>query len=161
MLAVSSNHPLWQAGRQQRADALVAALPADIWGTLSCGAGSQGERWYDWACIELPYERVGEMSHWLLVRRNRSAPTERAYFRAFGPAAASLESLVRVAGQRWAIEECFADAKELVGLDQYEVRKGTAWYRHITLAMLAYAYLEVTRHQLGDGQKGGPASRSP
>ena len=84
-----------------------------------------------------------------------------AYFRAFGPASTSLETLVRVAGMRWAIEERFEDAKGLVGLDQYEVRKWTAWYRHITLVLLAYAYLQVTRRQLRDGQKGGAASCSP
>ena len=57
-----------------------------------------------------------------------------------------MEELVRVAGTRWAIEECFEEAKGQVGLDQYEVRKWDGWYRHITLAMLAHAYLAVIRH---------------
>jgi len=155
VFAVAGSHPIWHTGSQERADALIASLPDIRWGTLSCGAGSQGERWYDWACIQLLYDRVGEMQHWLLIRRGRSDPSELAYFRAYGPETISLETLVRVAGMRWAIEENFEDAKELVGLDQYEVRKWRAWYRHITLALLAYAYLEVTRRQLRDGQKGG------
>lgn len=157
VLAVASNHPIWPAGTQERADTLVSALSADNWGTLSCGTGSQGERWYDWACLQLPYATVPGMAQWLLVRRSRSDVKEVAYFRAYGPETTALETLVRVAGQRWAIEESFEDAKGLVGLDQYEVRKWTAWYRHITLALLAYAYLEVTRRQLGDGQKGEAA----
>jgi SRSO17 transposase len=95
------------------------------------------------------------MGHWLLVRRNRSDPKELAYFRAFGPAATALEELVRVAGMRWAIEESFEDAKGSVGLDHYEVRKWQAWYRHITLALLAHAYLEVTRRQATAEEKGG------
>ena len=161
VLAVASNHPLWHAGSQERADALVASLPADYWGTLSCGAGSQGERWYDWVCLALPYAVAAGMQHWLLVRRSRSDPTELAYFRAYGPETTTLETLVRVAGQRWAIEENFEDAKGLVGLDQYEVRKWTAWYRHITLALLAAAYLEVTRRKFSDEQKGGQAICSP
>jgi len=110
---------------------------------------------YDWACIQLPYDTVSGMAHWLLVRRKRSDPTELAYFRAWGPGATVPNELVRVAGLRWAIEESFKDAKGSVGLDQYEVRKWTAWYRHITLVLVAHAYLEVTRRQANIEEKGG------
>jgi SRSO17 transposase len=161
VFAVSCSAPIWHDGKQERTDTLVASLPAESWGTLSCGAGSQGERLYDWACIQLPYERASGMAHWLLARRNRSDPKEMAYFRAFGPAATALEELVRVAGMRWAIEESFEDAKGAVGLDQYEVRTWTAWYRHITLALLAHAYLEVTRRQATAEEKGGQPTSSP
>lgn len=161
VVAVSCNHPVWQAGTQHRADALVAGLPAAAWGTLSCGAGSQGERRYDWACLQLPYDTAAGLAQWLLARRSRSDPTERAYFRAYGPATTPLAELVRVAGSRWAIEEGFAAAKSLVGLDQYEVRKWTAWYRHITLALLAHAYLEVARRQLRAAAPGDPALGCP
>jgi len=96
------------------------------------------------------------MAHWLLARRSRSDPTELAYFRVFGPTTTALRELVRVAGTRWAIEESFEDAKGVVGLDHYEVRKWNAWYRHITLALLAHAYLEVTRRNANqvEGKKG-------
>lgn len=145
VLAATCNHAVWHNGKQERADALIAALPDTAWGTLSCGTGAQGERLYDWSCIRLPYVSEPEMAHWLLARRNRSDPTEVAYFRVFGPATAPLAEMVRVAGTRWAIEESFEDAKGMVGLDHYEVRKWNAWYRHITLALFAHAYLEVTR----------------
>lgn len=161
VFAVSCSSPIWHGGRQERADALVASLPPESWGTLSCGAGSQGERLYDWACIQLPAETAAGMVSWLLVRRNRSDPTELAYFRAFGPDTTTLEDLVRVAGMRWAIEESFEDAKGTVGLDQYEVRKWQAWYRHITLALLAHAYLEVTRREATAGEKGGQQTSCP
>ena len=49
-----------------------------------------------------------------------------------------------MAGSRWAVEECFQTAKNETGLDQYQVRRYDAWYRHVTLAMLAHAYLAVT-----------------
>ena len=155
VLAVSCSHRVWRDGTQERADALIASLPQETWGTLSCGAGSQGERLYDWACIQLSYVTAPGMAQWLLARRKRSDPTELAYFRAFGPEATSLDELVRVAGMRWAIEESFEEAKDKVGLDQYEVRTWTAWYRHITLALLAHAYLEVTRRQATTEEKGG------
>ncbi len=145
VLAVSCDHPLWEDGQQQRADSVVGALPPETWATLSCGEGSQGERLYDWACLQLPYDGPPGTAQWLLARRSRSDPKEIAYFRAFGRADTQLPELVRVAGMRWSIEEGLEDAKGTVGLDQYEVRKWNAGYRHITLALLAHAYLEVTR----------------
>ena len=147
VLAVSCSHMIWQAGQQQRAADLIAAVPSEAWVPLSAGAGSQGERLYDWTWIRLPYESPPQRAQWLLARRSLSDPTEVAYYRAFGPADTPLGTLVRVAGARWAIEENFEDAKEMVGLDQYEVRKWDAWYRHVTLALLAHAYLTVTRHR--------------
>jgi SRSO17 transposase len=161
VLAVSANHPLWQDGERCRADTLVTDLPATAWATHSAGAGSQGERLYDWAMIRLTDDTPRARAHWLLARRSRHDPTEYAYYRAFGPTATAIEEVARVAGMRWAIEVCFEDAKEGVGLDQYEVRKWTPWYRHITLAMMAHAYLDITRRLAADGQKGGPSACFP
>ena len=154
VLAVSAHHPLWLAGRQERADRFIAALPAEAWAPLSAGTGSQGARLYDWTCIQLPYESAVGTAHWLLARRSLSDPTALAYYRVFAPADTPVADMVRVAGLRWAIEASFEDAKGAVGLDHYEVRKWTAWYRHITLALLAHAYLEVTRHHAETGKKG-------
>ena len=61
------------------------------------------------------------------------------------PAATPLRELIRVAGARWAIEECFQTAKNEAGLDHYQVRTWRAWYAHMTLAMLALAHLAATR----------------
>jgi SRSO17 transposase len=160
VLAVSCNHAVWDKGKQERVDTLIASLPSEAWGTLSAGDGSQGERLYDWACIQLPYQDAPGMTTWLLVRRSLSDPNDRAYFRAWGPTETPLTDLVRAAGMRWGIEESFEDAKGAVGLDQYEVRKWNAWYRHITLSLLAHAYLEVTRRAANEGQKGGPSTSS-
>jgi SRSO17 transposase len=162
VLAVPGGHPVWQAGTQTRADRLVAALPEEAWAPLSAGAGSQGERLYDWACLRLPYASAPGAAQWLLARRSLGDPTELAFYRAFGPAATPAAELVRVAGMRWAIEAGFEDAKGAVGLDHYEVRKWTAWYRHVTLALLAHAYLAVTRHHANGeaGPKGGAPTSS-
>jgi SRSO17 transposase len=162
VLAVSSTHLLWQDMEQRPAAAIVAQLAADAWTTHSAGAGSKGERLYDWACINLPYRAPDGMQHRLLVRRSRADESELAYFRVLCPIATSLGELARIAGMRWMIEECFEDAKDAVGLDQYEVRRYNAWYRFITLALVAHAILEVTRlHATAQdraGQKGGPTS---
>ena len=165
VLAVSCDHPVWAEGRQRRADACFAALPAGAWARLSAGEGSQGPRLYDWAWIPLPGEDGAGAARWALARRSTSDPTDVAYYRAYGPAGTPLAALVRVAGARWAVEEGFERAKDLVGLDQYEVRRWQPWYRHVTLALLAHAYLEVTRAHAAaplrdGGKKGGllPAS---
>jgi SRSO17 transposase len=92
--------------------------------------------------------------HRLLIRRsltrNAKGVDELAYFLCHTPDPAPLDVLVRVAGSRWAVEECFQAAKNEVGLDHYQVREYGAWYRHITLAMLAHTFLAVTaRNQKG------------
>lgn len=63
----------------------------------------------------------------------------------FAPEGTTLKTLLAVAGRRWTIEECFQTAKNECGLDHYQVRKYHAWYRHITLAMAAHAYLATVR----------------
>ena len=99
-----------------------------------------------------PYGLLGSRARaWLLARRSIAQPGELAYFVCFGPAGTALEELVRVAGTRWAIEECFEEAKGQ-GLDQYEVRRWAGWYRHITLAMLAHF---VIKSSDGTRRKGG------
>jgi SRSO17 transposase len=145
VLAVSCGRRVVVDGRHRQVEALFAALPASAWTRRSAGEGRQGPRLYDWAWLRLDPAAAAGMAPWALARRSLSDPTEVAYYRACGPAATPLETLVRVAGRRWAIEEAFQRAKDLVGLDQYEVRRWEAWYRHSTLALLAHAYLEVTR----------------
>jgi SRSO17 transposase len=94
---------------------------------------------------EAPYRM-----RWALARRNISKPDEIAYYLAYAPLETTVQELVRVAGARWAIEECFQAAKNECGLDQYEVRRYVGWYRHVTLAMLAHAFLTVTAHHAGE-----------
>ena len=91
-----------------------------------------------------------------MARHSLANPGELAYYVCFGPAGTTLEELARVAGSRWAIEECLEEAKGQVGLDQYEVRRWDGWYRHMTLSMLAQAYLAVIRHQAMEQGKRGP-----
>ena len=146
VLAVPSTHRIWTRAHQQTVAHLVEhQVPADAWVRLSAGEGSQGPRWYDWACLRLPYATAAGTGQWLLARRSISDPKELAYYRVFGPAQTPVSEMVRVAGRRWTIEEAFEQAKGEVGLDQYEVRRYDAWHRHVTLALLAHAYLEVTR----------------
>jgi len=134
-----------------RADALIAHLPAQAWKKLSAGDGAKGPRLYHWARVAIRPLEDPAMGYWLLARRSLTDPTDLAYYLCYGPPNTPLRELVRVAGTRWAIEETFQSAKGQVGLDQYQVRRYDAWYRHITLVMLAHAFLTVTRANAAKG----------
>jgi SRSO17 transposase len=123
-------------------------LPAEAWQRLSAGDGAKGPRLYDWYRLPLvPPLQVG-YERWCLVRRSLSDPDELQAYVTFAPAGTDLATLVQVAGRRWTIEVAFEAAKGEVGLDQYEVRSWTGWYRHVTLALFAQALLTVVRRHL-------------
>ncbi|MET7951636.1 IS701 family transposase [Micromonospora sp. NPDC005324] len=146
VLAVPRNQRVPTTVGNSRPVVLAASAPALAWKRRSSGDGAKGPRLYDWAVASLP-DTVDGYGHWLLIRRSITNPTDLAYYLCFGPADTQDEQLTRVAGTRWAIEECFQTAKTEVGLDHYQVRRYDAWYRHITLVLCAHAYLAVTAAQ--------------
>ena len=121
VLAVKRNEKLWtltdKGPRQVRADQLATVVEESDWIRCSAGNGAKGPRVYDWAAVGIRPLRESGRGHWLLARRSIAQPEELAYYVCFGPAYTPLEELVRVAGIRWAIEECFEEAKGQVGLD--------------------------------------------
>ena len=82
-----------------------------------------------------------DFEHWVLIRRSRQAPHERAYYFVFAPAGTSLAELAGAAGLRWTIEECFQRAKSDLGLDHCQARSWHGWHRHMSLCMAAGAFL--------------------
>jgi len=151
VLAVACNQTIPATAGTSRADVLAAQAPEDAWKRRSCGDGAKGPRLFDWAVASLPIDQDTTppgWARWLLVRRsltpNSKGEPELAYYLCCAPTGTTDDELIRVAGARWAIEECFQTAKTEVGLDHYQVRRYDAWYRHITLAMLAHTYLAVT-----------------
>jgi SRSO17 transposase len=159
VLAVKCDQRLYDGRWRDRVDAIADRLPAKAWRKASAGAGSKGPRWYDWAAEPFGAADGRGWQLWLLVRRHRERKQERAYYLCRGPAATTRAELVRVAGSRWAVEECFERAKGDCGLDEYEVRSWVGWYRHVTLAMFALAVLSVIRSRAESGpvpgKKGG------
>ena len=149
VLAVSGKESVWLRGEQRQVKAILAALPSQGWQTLSAGRGSKGERSYDWLCIELSAPPQQGWKRSLLIRRSISDPSELTGYIVFARAPTTLVELVRVAGTRWTVEESIQTAKGEVGLDHYEVRSFTGWYRHMTLAMWASAFLSVIRKETG------------
>jgi SRSO17 transposase len=126
----------------------LATLPARKWRRISCGAGAHGQRLYDWARIPARPVWDNGYGHWILARRSISDPTDIAYYVCYAPKKTTLKELARIAGRRWPVEECFQQAKNEAGLDQYQVRDWRAWYAHITLSMAAHALLVITKAEL-------------
>jgi SRSO17 transposase len=139
---------------EQRADTLIAALAPQCWQKISAGAGAHGPREYHWARIPVRTPWAPGRGCWLLARRSLRDPGQIAYYACSGPRRASTATLAAVAGSRWHIEECFQQAKNETGLDHYQVRTWRAWYAHITLSMLALAWLAASRAR---AVKGAPA----
>ena len=130
---------------QRSVQSVLEGLDEDAWQRLSAGSGSKGPRLYDWQCVRLMAPCAVDWCRYLLVRRSLQADRKLTAYAVFAPSRTELATLVSVAGRRWCIEMCFEAAKGEVGLDEYEVRSWTGWYRHVTLSMWALALLSVVR----------------
>ena len=137
-------------GQRVRVDRLAKGLSAQEWQSLSAGAGAKGPRLYDWAAVALSSPAPAGWQRWLVVRRslqNTAQKDKLAYFLVFGKQGTTLEEMVQAIGHRWTVEQCFEVGKGEVGLADYEVRSWHGWYRHVTLALVAQAFLTVIRAQ--------------
>jgi SRSO17 transposase len=132
---------------------IAEALEPSDWKRLSAGTGTKGPRLHDWCYLELVDLEAEEFSAehhdlWtrgMLIRRN-IADSDLAYFTTWCPAGTSIDTLVKVEGHRWAIENSFETAKNEFGLDHNETRSWHGWHRHVSLVMLAFAMMAVIRH---------------
>jgi SRSO17 transposase len=140
------------AAAWERVSAVVAGLPRQAWKRFAVGRGEKGPRVYDWARVRILEKRgaVPGPEGWLVARRSISDPTELAYYLSNAPRSASLPSLAEVAAARWSIETAIEEGKGEVGLDEYEVRYWHSWHRHVTLSMMAHAWLASIRLAAGE-----------
>ena len=113
---------------------------------------------WEWACLDLAAHKKKGMRRRLLVSRSTDDPEERGFYQAYGPERTTVEELVGACQDRWAVEQCFAEAKGEVGLDHYEVRRWDSWHRHVTLSLLAHAFLAVTRRAAAK-EEGSPTKK--
>jgi SRSO17 transposase len=168
VLAVSANTRVWTerpeveepveqtGGRPRRArrvaaDApkarmvseVVASLPSQAWKRMAVMEGEKGPITYHWARRRVveSRDRLPGPDVWLLARRSLTDPKQLAYYLAYVPPRTSFETTVRIASSRYTVEQCIEEAKGETGLDEYEVRFWHSWYRHITLSMMAHAWL--------------------
>jgi SRSO17 transposase len=139
-------------------DLLHYATGRAQWERHSQGEGSKGQRFYDWTCFEVRVTGQAPadgFAHHLLIRRSTEKKQlagghidyEYAYFLIHAPTATPTSEMISRSGVRWQTEEDNQQNKQVVGLDQYQVRKWTPWHRHVTSCMLAHAFLAVQRAQ--------------
>jgi SRSO17 transposase len=162
-LTVASNTPLERGLRKTTpAEVLAGELRPEDFQRLSAGDGAKGPRESDWARVRLnpglgrSLREPGQESlhHWLLVRRDVDVALEELtlsnhdFFLVHAPDNTSWADMVEAAGGRWPVESCFESAKQEVGLDEYEVRSWTGWYRHMTLCLVAHSFLTTARLEL-------------
>jgi len=139
----------WNTAQKYILSLMSGAERKNGWQRLSTGAGSKGEKSYDWLSLPLTCARKG-FRKCFLVRRSLSHPEKLRGYLCCCKEDTPLSNLVRVAETRWTVEMCFAETKGDVGFDHYEVRSWQGWYRHITLAMCAHALLSVLKAELPD-----------
>jgi SRSO17 transposase len=132
-------------GRKKKIERYIERLGEEAFSEIRPARDTDGRRPWQWSCLELAPDPEKCMGRWLLVRRSTDDPEDLGFYQAYGPEGTPTEELVQVCQDRWAVEECFAEAKGEVGLDHYEVRRWDAWHRHITLCLLAHAFLVVVR----------------
>ena len=159
VLAVSCQQRLWVEFRPKRVDEIARATPAQAWQRWSVGDGAKGPRVYDWAASRFGLPTEGGLIHWLLIRRSVTDPDDLAYYLGLTPKGTTAHDLACAAGQRWAIETCFECAKQEAGLDEYEVRSWVGWYRHVTLSLLALAFLTAVRAEANQPRRGSRSKK--
>jgi SRSO17 transposase len=150
------------------AEGIAKGLSSEAWTRLSAGDGTKGARLYDWAYLELAdleadkynEDNTGLWTRGLLIRRSLT-DEELAFFSTWCPAGTPIETLVRIEGHRWAIEDAFETAKNELGLAHNETRSWHGWHRHVSLVMLAFALMARIRHQanLSPPKTSQPAQR--
>jgi SRSO17 transposase len=159
VMAIRRSDTLTMPTGEQRAETLIGAVPPRSWQKISAGAGAHGPREYHWARIPVRAGWERGRGHWLLARRSLHDPDEISYYACYGPRRSITADLAWAAGSRWHIEECFQQAKGEAGLDHYQVRTWRAWHAHVTLSMLALAWLAASKARAVKGEP-APATRA-
>jgi SRSO17 transposase len=172
VLGVTGSHQFWSWGKEPAvagtAEDIAKVLPPVFWQRRSAGNGTRGARLYDWAYLELAdlttamfgSDVPGVWTRGLLIRRALTDESL-AFFTTWCPARTPMETLVKVEGTRWAIEDAFETAKTELGLAHNETRSWHGWHRHVSLVMLAFAMLAAVRHRANrlSPPKSRPAER--
>ena len=122
--------------------AVAASLASAEWHTLTVAEGAQGPRSHQFAAWRVWESRDGlpGRAGWLVLRRDLDG-SETKYYLSNAPADTPLLRLAQVGAMRWPVETEFQTEKGETGLDEYEVRTWLGWHHHITMALLAGAFL--------------------
>lgn len=145
VLGIGSHHHVIHDNSRHELLTLAQTIPDGEWEEMAFTLADTGWVGYEWTRCRI--ELVSDPTHpqWLLIRRN--ADDEYDFFVSNAPRDTSLSELVAVALTRHQIEQCFEEAKDQLGLADYEVRTWHGWHRHMTLCFLAHTWLTMMRGQ--------------
>jgi SRSO17 transposase len=148
------------AAQRQEVRQRVKTLPPDAWQELTVAEGTQGPRTYRFAAERVRETQDGAPGEelWLVYRENLDGSEPRYHF-SNAPAPTPLATLAWVAAARWPIETEFETDKSDIGLDEYEVRSWAGWHHHITMCLLASAFLLTMQQEWG--KKDAPLDAAP
>jgi SRSO17 transposase len=144
---------------------LAADLPARAWHRVTWRNGQQPRRVARFAAIRVTPAHEWRRARvapevWLLCEEERGAKTRLKYYFVALPETASLGALVRLAHQRWAIEQQYQELKSELGLDHFEGRSYPGWQHHVVLTAVAHAYIQRERMRRGGSGLTFPAVRA-
>ena len=158
----------------QTVKAIAEQTPARKWKRVLIKEGSKGPMEADFLALRAVAVRSGlpGPAVWLVLRRSVSDGELKAYL-SNAPSGTRVETFARISGMRWPIETSFEDGKQRLGMGDYEVRGWKGWHHHMTLVILAHAFLVRLRLQLGkkgagadaaagaaDPERGAPSARA-
>ncbi len=93
-----------RGGRRKKIERLAERLPEEAWSEVLPAGDASDRRPWEWACLELSADPAKGMRRWLLLRRGSDEPDDLAFYQAYGPERTSVEELIEVCQERWAIE---------------------------------------------------------
>lgn len=133
------------------AESIAAELAVGAWQVLTVAEGAQGPRRYQFAARRVWESREGLPGRacWLVLRRNLDGSELKLYL-SNAPRRTRLRVLGHVGAQRWPIETELQTGKGEAGLAEYEVRSWAGWHHHVTLALLAAAFLLTVQQDWGE-----------
>ncbi len=142
--------PRLRGGQRQTMQERAAAIPDDGRREITVAEGSRGTRTYRYGAqrVRVTHRRQPGEILWAIHRRNRDGREPR-YYLSNTPEDMLLETLTYVGGSRWRIETEFETEKSDVGLDEYETRTWAGWHHHITMCLLAGAFLLTLQQDWG------------
>ena len=147
-----------------RADKWVAQQPARRWRRLKVRDGEKGPLMVEVLDRRVQTKneqrRLGPEERLVVIRTVGDEPAV-DYCLCHGDPKVPLSKLVRVHGARHRIEESLEEAKQEVGLGQYEVRSWVGWHHHMTLCLLALWFLTLQRRRIGEKKGGDHGGANP
>ena len=130
---------------------VAASLPASSWYRRKVSEGTKGPIVYEFARqrVTLCKDGLPERTVWLVIKRTTGVEKAYSYYISNAPASTPLRTFVWLSSVRWAVEQCFEEAKTELGMAHYEVRKYPGWHHHMLTTMLAHFFLWHLKLRLG------------